>query len=71
VASAPSAKNKLITFLTSTPKDKRPKKVTSLRNHIAAHMGIKGNEVAIQNNFNQLVNEKIIQIVGDDVEYKC
>lgn len=71
VQSEPSNKNKLITFITSTPKEKRPKKVNSLRNCIATHMGIKGNEVAIQNNFNQLVNKKIIYISGDEVEYQC
>lgn len=70
IPSTPDSKNKLITFITSTPKEKRPKKVTSLRNCIATHLGINGNEVAIQNNFNQLVNEKIIKISGDDVEYK-
>ncbi len=65
----PSTKNKLIKSLTSKPKDKRPKKVASLRNHIAAHMAVKGNDVAIQNYFNQLVNEKIIKISGDSVAY--
>jgi hypothetical protein len=69
-ASPPNVKNKLVTFITSTPKGKRPKKVASLRNHIAAHMGIQGNEIAIQNNFNRLINEKIIKISGDSVEYK-
>lgn len=66
----PSTKNKLISSLMSKPKEKRPKKVASLRNHIAAHMLVKGNEVAIQNYFNQLVNEKLINISGDSVEYK-
>jgi hypothetical protein len=70
VASVPTPKSKLISFITSTPKDKRPKKIVSLRNHIAAHMGVKGNEVAIQNHINQLVNEKIIKVSGDSVEYK-
>jgi len=70
VATAPSTKSKLISSLTSKPKDKRPKKVASLRNHIGAHMAVKGNDVAIQNYFNQLVNEKLIKVSGDDVEYK-
>ncbi|SIS96631.1 PIN domain-containing protein [Neptunomonas antarctica] len=70
VASVPTPKSKLISFITSTSKDKRPKKIISLRNHIAAHMGVKGNEVAIQNYVNQLVNEKIIKVSGDSVEYK-
>ncbi|MCV6611164.1 MAG: PIN domain-containing protein [Amphritea sp.] len=69
VNSAPSAKSKLISSLTSKPKEKRPKKVSSLRNHIAAHMAVKGNEVAIQNYFNQLVNQKLIKVSGDDVVY--
>jgi len=69
VPTASSEKSKLIAFLSSTPKDKRPKKVSSLRNHIAAHMGIQGNEVAIQNQFNQLINEKFISVSGDSVEY--
>ncbi|GGO80448.1 hypothetical protein GCM10011348_17130 [Marinobacterium nitratireducens] len=71
VQPATDIKNKLITFITSTPKEKRPKKVNGLRNCIATHLGINGNEVAIQNNFNQLVNQKIIKISGDEVEYKC
>lgn len=70
VATAPTTKSKLIISLTSKPKDKRPKKVSSLRNHIAAHMAVKGNEIAIQNYFNQLVNEKLIKVSGDDVEYE-
>ncbi len=70
VASVPSQKSKLISFITATQRDKRPKKVTSLRNCIAAHMGIKGHETAIQNHVNQLVNEKIIRISGDNIEYK-
>ncbi|MFD1008425.1 PIN domain-containing protein [Oceanisphaera ostreae] len=65
-----STKSKLISSLTSKPKDKRPKKVASLRNHIAASMGVKGNDLAIQNYFNQLINEKIIKVSGDSVEYK-
>jgi hypothetical protein len=70
VPAQPSSKSKLLTSLTSKPKDKRPKKVASLRNHIATHMGVKGNEVAIQNYFNQLVNQKFIKVSGDNVEYK-
>lgn len=71
VATEPSTKSKLISSLTSKPKEKRPKKVTSLRNHIATHMGVKGNDVAIQNYFNQLVKEELVKISGDTVEYKC
>ncbi len=70
VATAPSTKSKLISSLTSKPKEKRPKKVSSLRNHIATHMAVKGNDVAIQNYFNQLVNDKLIKVSGNNVEYK-
>ena len=66
-----TSKNKLITSLTSKPKEKRPQKIVNLKNHIASHMGVKGNEVAIQNFMNQLVNKKIIVVSGKNVEYKC
>ncbi|WP_413699082.1 PIN domain-containing protein [Psychromonas sp. KJ10-10] len=62
---------KLVQSLTCKPADKRPKKVESLRNHIASHMRIKGNEVAIQNHLNQLVNEHVLTISESGVKYKC
>jgi PIN domain len=68
--SATTPKSKLINSLTSKPKEKRPKKITSLKNHIATHMRIQGNEVAIQNLLNQLVNEEIIAVAGESIEYK-
>lgn len=71
VASAPVETQKLIQSLTSKPKEKRPQKVTSLRNHIASHLGLKGNEIAIQNQLNQLVTASLIKISGDGIEYKC
>ncbi|MGB0466169.1 MAG: PIN domain-containing protein [Pontibacterium sp.] len=61
--------NRLVSLLTSRPVDKRPKKVTSLRNHIATQMGIQGNEVAIQNHVNRLVNAKLIKVSGEDINY--
>ncbi|TKB46116.1 PIN domain-containing protein [Thalassotalea mangrovi] len=61
---------RLIVSLSSKPKDKRPKKVVSLKNHIASHMSIKGNEVAIQNQLNRLVNAKFVTLNDTVVEYK-
>lgn len=61
---------KLVSSLTARPKDKRPKKVASLKNHIASHLGLKGNETAIQNQINYLINAKIIAVNdGTNVEY--
>lgn len=71
VASAPADTQKLVHSLTSKPKEKRPQKVTSLRNHIASHLGIMGNEVAIQNQLNQLVAANMVKISGDGIEYRC
>lgn len=62
---------KLVQSLKCKPKEKRPQKVESLRNHIASHMRIKGNEVAIQNHLNQLVNAKLLTITDNGVQYKC
>ncbi len=63
--------SKLIQSLKCKPKEKRPQKVETLRNHIAAHMRIKGNEVAIQNHLNQLINAKLLTISDNGVQYKC
>jgi ribosomal protein L31E len=71
IANALGVTTKLITSLTSKPKEKRPQKVVTLRNHIASHMRIKGDEVAIQNYLNKLVNENIVSISGEGIEYKC
>ena len=70
VSNTSGAKSKLIESLISRPKERRPQKVTSLRNHIASHMSVKGNEVAIQDYLNQLVNDKLIKVSGDNLEYK-
>ena len=63
--------SKLVTTLTSSPKEKRPKKVANLKNYIASMLKIQGNEIAIQNHLNQLVNGRIIAISDEAVEYKC
>jgi len=70
VANASSQSTKLITSLISKPVEKRPQKVTSLRNHIASHMGAKGNEVAIQNYVNQLVNAGLLSVCEQGITYK-
>jgi len=62
---------KLIHSLKSKPKEKRPQKVLSLRNHIASHMKAKGNEVAIQNFLNQLISQNILTVSESGVQYKC
>lgn len=62
---------KLVDSLLARPKEKRPQKVVSLRNHIASHMRVQGNEIAIQNHLNQLVNANIVSLTGDGVVYKC
>jgi hypothetical protein len=70
IESPSQSENKLITSLTSKPKDKRPKKIISLKNHIASHLGLKGNEIAIQNQVNYLVNAKVISVSnGTSIEY--
>ncbi len=60
----------LIEKLTANPKEKRPKKVVSLRNFIASNLGIQGNEVAIQNQLNKLVAANLISLSDNGVEYK-
>lgn len=69
-ANSQTAEAKLLSSLTLRPKDKRPQKVTSLKNHIAAHLGLQGNQLAVQNKVNYLVNAKIIVIKNNaDIEY--
>ncbi len=70
VESPSQSGNKLVLSLTSKPKEKRPQKVVSLKNHIASHLGLKGNEIAIQNQVNYLVNAKVISVSnGTSIEY--
>lgn len=70
LANASIKSAKLIQSIKCKAKEKRPQKVTSLRNHIAAHMQVEGNEVAIQNYLNQLVNAKLLTISGNGVKYQ-
>ena len=66
----PTNEDKLIASLTARPKEKRPQKVVSLKNHIASHLQLKGNDIAIQNKLNYLVNQNAIRLKnGTDVEY--
>ncbi|KUJ83589.1 hypothetical protein AWR36_006960 [Microbulbifer flavimaris] len=62
---------KLLSSLTKSPKEKRPKTVSSLKNHIAAHLKLQGNEVAVQGQVNKLVQEKKVVLNGESVEYQC
>lgn len=71
IANVSSDLQKIIDSLKSKPKDKRPQKVTTLRNYIASHLAIKGNELAIQNQLNQLVSAKVITISDTNLEYLC
>lgn len=71
MTSTPADIERLVHSLVSTPKEKRPQKVTSLRNHIAAQLKLKGNELAIQQQLNHLINTKVLQIAGDSIEYQC
>tara|TARA_R110001599_G_scaffold177397_1_gene369621 strand:- start:223 stop:399 length:177 start_codon:yes stop_codon:yes gene_type:complete len=48
---------------------KRPQKVASLRNHIAAQFKIQDNEIAIQKELNQLVNAKFLKLSDSGVGY--
>ena len=70
-ATVESGTQRLITGLKAVSKDKRPKKISALRNHIASHLKMQGNEVAIQGQLNRLVKEKVIVINGEAVEYQC
>jgi len=60
----------LITKLKNHPKEKRPQSITSLKNYIGSHMGVKNNELVIQNHLNHLINKKIITVSGNNVTYK-
>lgn len=62
---------KLLSSLIKSPKEKRPKTVSSLKNHIAAHLKLQGNEIAIQGQLNKLVSEKKVALNGESVEYQC
>jgi hypothetical protein len=67
----PSAeKVKLVQSLSSNAMEKRPKKVVSLKNHIASHLRIKVHEVKVQGYVNQLMADKYIHLEGDAVIYR-
>lgn len=61
--------DKFIDSFKTLPKNLLPRKVVSLRNYIDSHCNFKGNEVAIQNRFNQLVNANFVKVSGEDIEY--
>ena len=69
ITGAPGEPEKLIKNLSSMQKEKRPQKVASLRNHIAAQLKIQGDEMAIQKELNQLVNAKFLKLSDSGVEY--
>lgn len=71
VASVPADTQKLVQSLKSKPKEKRPQKVASLRNHIASHLGLIGNDVAVQDRLDRLVAESVINISDEAIEYLC
>lgn len=70
MGTASSEKVKLVQSLSSKSKEKRPKKVVSLKNHIASHLRIKGDEVKVQSYINQLVTDKYLHLDGDAVVYR-
>lgn len=70
IANASKDIQKLIEKLQANPKEKRPKKIVGLRNFIASHLSIQGNEVAIQNHLNQLVGADFLAFDADVVRYK-
>ena len=70
MGNASAEKNKLVQSLSSKSKEKRPKKVASLKNHIASHLRIKGDEVKVQGYVNQLIAAKFIHLEGDGVVYR-
>jgi len=69
IARAAGETHKLIKNLSAISEGKRPRKVASLRNHIAAQLRLQGNEMAIQKELNQLVNAKFLKLSGSGVEY--
>ncbi len=69
VAGATGDTQKLIKSLSAKPKEERPQTVTGLRNHIASHLGLQGNEMAIQKELNQLVSAKFLKLSDTGVEY--
>ena len=67
---SPLVDEKLLKSLLGKEAKLRPQKVASLKNHIAAHMKIQGDETAIQRHLNQLKQANIIAVEGMKVIYK-
>jgi len=65
----PTPHKQLLNSLKSRPAEKRPQKVESLKNHIAAQLHIQGNDAAIQNYFNHLVNNRLITVNAEKITY--
>jgi ribosomal protein L31E len=61
--------SKLLDSLLKKSKEKRPKKVETLKNHIASHMGVREDKISIDRYFNQLINQKIIEVDENIVKY--
>jgi ribosomal protein L31E len=61
--------SKLLDSLLKKSKEKRPKKVETLKNHIASHMGVREDKISIDRYFNQLINQKIIDVDENNVKY--
>lgn len=67
---APTQTNdKLLNSLLNKAKEKRPKSVTSLKNHIASHLRLQGNDIAIQQQLKLLQEKKIIAIDNEKINY--
>jgi len=64
-----TATEQLHNLIKSQPIEKRPQKVESLKNHIAAQLHIQGNDAAIQNYFNHLVNNRLITVNAEKITY--
>jgi len=60
---------KLVQSLTAVASDRRPKKLKSLRNHIAALLRIKGDDAVIQNHLNYLISTNVVRVEGNRVIY--
>ena len=69
IESISTAFKEFIQKLKAIPKEKRPKKVTSLKNHIASHMRIKGNELEINRTLQSLVEQGVLSLNEESVSY--
>jgi hypothetical protein len=55
--------------LKAIPKEKRPKKLASLKNHIASHLRLQGNEVEINRALQSLVELGIVSLNEETLSY--